>query len=1068
VVPPEHPAQPTEIPPEKKSSIAAPLLTALLLVFTFLTFPITPTDNYADTSLSAVLQYAQQHHTQFGTELIYTYGPLGFLIFPHYAQHTTPLRMAVDVMVCLFVAVGVCLLAWRVGIVWRLLLLLLYAWAASNIYPATDFVLETGLFSWGFLCFFEAGDRLSYSGLLFAAFAAFCALAKVSLLFVGTAAVVLTALDAGVRDRRAALAIVGGFIGLFTAGWLLAGQHLANVGPFVINSLAVIKGYNAALGNVGLEAVTSAGIVVALLLAPVVILRSAASFGRRQPIVLLRRVFFLGFLSLIAFTSWKHGFVRADAHHVVLFLGLVPVLVLALESVRGDNPILNWSARLPGLLACLLSVVTLQTFYFSVLPVSLLQPIRSLRTSLQRVLHPGSSWSELDTALDTLEAKCQLPECRRIIGQEPVDVFGQRQDYALFNDLNFRLRPVYQSYAACSARLMHFNEEQFFSESAAPYVLFELRALDWKFPVLEDAWFLRDLLVNSELVTREGDFLLLKRTSSISPRMTLVAEGAVRPGEHIDLARYGNMDLWLEIDLRPTFAGRVRQLLYRPSTIRLAAWGESGKLLYRHQAAASMLSAGFIASPLLLRTDDVLDLFQTNALPRPQAYSVELAEHDPFWQQSIQFRLYRIENRLTRAPLSGPTVEPGQPAPGLGPPGGRGTAAGGVAFSVFRDPRWRGEDPPGTLQDLADYSVFLLFPAAVGWALVVFARRQKKMKRPARWPLLILGNALVFVFLASLLLLGAETYFRFFYDTTDSLGYTRVCQKWVQRHWHVNKAGCRDDVEYSPKLQPGKRRISFLGDSFTAGHGIKDVEDRFPNRLRRAHPDTEIHVLANVGLDTGAEIVLLQRLISRSYQFDQVVLVYCLNDIADLLSEQSTAYDQLVAGFGRSSWLTRNSYAANLLYHRYRASKNPYARNYCSYVRDAYRGAVWEEQKKRLQELRDLVESHGGRFAVVTFPFLDALGPNYPYTFVHQELDKFWADLHVPHLDLLPVYKDLPSGALVVNPYDAHPNERACRLAAEAIEKGLIETGKLKTGNQGWGDRTSDGSPADKVRERAQ
>ena len=96
----------------------------------------------------------------------------------------------------------------------------------------------------------------------------------------------------------------------------------------------------------------------------------------------------------------------------------------------------------------------------------------------------------------------------------------------------------------------------------------------------------------------------------------------------------------------------------------------------------------------------------------------------------------------------------------------------------------------------------------------------------ARWTHLAVGNALVFLCLATPLLLAGELYFRFVYDTTDSLAYTRVCERWEQRHWHVNRAGCRDDVRYSPALTPGKRRISFLGDSFTAGHGIKDVEDR--------------------------------------------------------------------------------------------------------------------------------------------------------------------------------------------------------------------------------------------------
>jgi lysophospholipase L1-like esterase len=284
----------------------------------------------------------------------------------------------------------------------------------------------------------------------------------------------------------------------------------------------------------------------------------------------------------------------------------------------------------------------------------------------------------------------------------------------------------------------------------------------------------------------------------------------------------------------------------------------------------------------------------------------------------------------------------------------------------------------------------------------------------------------------------AETYFRFVYDTTDSLGYTRVSERWVQRHWRLNNAGCRDSVDYAPRLEAGKRRLTFVGDSFTAGHGIKNVDDRFPNLLRQAHRDWQVHVLANVGMDTGAETVLVNKLAAKGYAFDQVVLVYCLNDIGDLLAQQDEAFTHMFDSMASGNWLTRNSYALNLMTQRYQAGRNPYVRNYFSFVRKAYQGETWERQKARLRQLHAAVLAHGGRLAVVTFPLLDALGPDYPYQIAHAELNSFWREQGVPHLDLLPVYANIPPRDLVVNPHDAHPNERASRLAAEAIENFLF------------------------------
>jgi hypothetical protein len=112
-------------------------------------------------------------------------------------------------------------------------------------------------------------------------------------------------------------------------------------------------------------------------------------------------------------------------------------------------------------------------------------------------------------------------------------------------------------------------------------------------------------------------------------------------------------------------------------------------------------------------------------------------------------------------------------------------------------------------------------------------------------------------------------------------------------------------------------------------------------------------------------------------------------------------------------------------------------KDYFSFVKTGYRDKFWEQQKQRLKEFRDLVESHGGRLSVVTFPFLHALGANYDYRFAHAELDQFWRELNVPHLDLLPIYQALPARELTVNRFDAHPNEYANQLAAEAIDKFL-------------------------------
>jgi len=63
-----------------------------------------------------------------------------------------------------------------------------------------------------------------------------------------------------------------------------------------------------------------------------------------------------------------------------------------------------------------------------------------------------------------------------------------------------------------------------------------------------------------------------------------------------------------------------------------------------------MLAAGFVASPMLANTDDTLNLYTDSAITRPYACSIELGTgNDRYWQQTIGYRLYKIENRLGRS-----------------------------------------------------------------------------------------------------------------------------------------------------------------------------------------------------------------------------------------------------------------------------------------------------------------------------------------------------------------------------------------------------------------------------------
>lgn len=605
-------------------------------------------------SEKAVLSYAHQHHLQFGTDIVFTYGPLGFLVSRYFFIHAAATRMLTDFATCFATALGVALLAWRLNAIWRWLLLAVFVFLAANVDPRADLVLYIGLFSWGLLCFLESGLLLALATSLFIGLAAFSLLVKANFLVLVGVSSFLIVLDLAVRGKIwAAGWIVVGLNSAFLVGWHAAGQEFSSLKPFFLNSIPIILGYDQTVGIEGLQILQQRGWMTLPLIFAAAAIRTMTAFpgGASAAPVRLRRALLFLWMALLIFIIWKHGFVRAGLFHSGFYFGLVPVLALALEAIPSDRlKATNWGRALAGLCA-LICLLTLVSLFFPSLESSLLQPFRAIPANLGALLRPAEFQRQMLELQKTQLAQTDLPRIRKLVARAPVDVFGQDQLYAIINHLNYRPRPIFQSYMAYNTVLARMNEQFYFSNASPEFVLFRLTPIDRRFAPLEDGAVLRDLLVNFEPVEGENQFLLLKRkVARTIPKLALLREGTVHPGEPILLNESNQTDLWLQVTLKPTLLGRARQFFFKPTNVRLAVWRNSSKQgASWFRAPAPMLAAGFVASPMLANTDDTLNLYADCAIARPYACSIELgAGNARFWQESIAYRIYKIDNTLGR------------------------------------------------------------------------------------------------------------------------------------------------------------------------------------------------------------------------------------------------------------------------------------------------------------------------------------------------------------------------------------------------------------------------------------
>ena len=313
---------------------------------------------------------------------------------------------------------------------------------------------------------------------------------------------------------------------------------------------------------------------------------------------------------------------------------------------------------------------------------------------------------------------------------------------------------------------------------------------------------------------------------------------------------------------------------------------------------------------------------------------------------------------------------------------------------------------------------------------------QPKKLRWIRWGL-ALWTSLV-------MLTGVELCYALFYDQTDSFSMTNVSRRWYDLHVVRNAQGYRDNHPFLRRTAEGKQRILFLGDSFTFGHGVANVADRFSDRtaarLEQVHPGRfDVANLGNPGHGTPEAVkVLRDEILAKDYQAELLIYTICLNDIESFHDEKSR--HDLQRGSRKPSFpLFRDTYFFNLMYFRLRQFAQPEIRDYFSYLQDYYAGEPWVRMQSALDEFLELAKEHQIDTRIVIFPFLHNLGPDYPFKAAHQKLSAYFRERGVRVLDLEPVLAAHAGETLTVNRFDAHPNARAHQLAADAIQTQLLD-----------------------------
>ena len=108
--------------------------------------------------------------------------------------------------------------------------------------------------------------------------------------------------------------------------------------------------------------------------------------------------------------------------------------------------------------------------------------------------------------------------CRRERNHRDIFLYKQSKGTAL-NDFNYTPRPILQGYSAYTPRLIAANTAFYSSPQAPAFVLLKYQPIDKRYPALEDAGVLRQLLPTIRLFMNA--IYALKRVSETKPNSAL-------------------------------------------------------------------------------------------------------------------------------------------------------------------------------------------------------------------------------------------------------------------------------------------------------------------------------------------------------------------------------------------------------------------------------------------------------------------------------------------------------------------------------------------------------------------
>ena len=552
-----------------------------------------------DISWIAVFDWTYGKNIAFGKDIVFTAGPLGFMIYPM-GQF---LFSFIHNILLSLILIPFFKIENKISAI--LLLFFILATSLFGIIGTIQYIISIIMI----LFAFKAKDDKRYY--IYIIYAILVTVPMVLIKFNNIALLLFSMILADVIIFKSSKKIFATplFIVWLILLWVIIGQPIENFPIFIKSSLEIMSGYNDAMISGNSFPLYNFAIVIVLII--LTIFHTVKFAFKKFDGNFSKAILLLSILAPL-FVAFKFGFVRHDNAHVdrCLFIMIIINAFMAISIYKETltNFMINKKIKYTALVFNIIILISLSYLVYPKIEES------SLAVT-------GNMNEQID------QTKQSVAFYQGMFDNETIDSYPFYQGTLIASDLNYKPRPVIQSYSAYTKELRELNSNHLLSDNAPENILFAIDEIDNRLPTMMDSPSWIHILNRYDLVGSFNKINILelhfkKKDKDKFDNLTFkeISSKEYAFNETIEVPK-NNSPIFVSMKLKKTAFGKLISFLFRGQLYKMSLTVTGGETLY-FRVIAGMIETPVLLSPLVDSTESFLDFYNNENLNSVSNFSI--------------------------------------------------------------------------------------------------------------------------------------------------------------------------------------------------------------------------------------------------------------------------------------------------------------------------------------------------------------------------------------------------------------------------------------------------------------